>query len=72
MRKSQRLRLWQKSGWTYRRLAAERGFAHQTLRRALQGVTRDPSPEVRDVLARALKVNADELFPPRPSLAAAA
>jgi transcriptional regulator with XRE-family HTH domain len=72
MRKSQRLRLWQRSGWTYRGLAAASGFDHQTLRRAMQGVTRFPSPEVCDVLARAVKVDVQELFPPRPTLERAA
>jgi lambda repressor-like predicted transcriptional regulator len=72
MRKDLRLRLWQKSGWTYRRLAVVSGYDHQTLRRAMQGLTRDPSRAVADVLARAVStdsrvITADELFPPRPT-----
>jgi transcriptional regulator with XRE-family HTH domain len=72
MRKDQRLRLWQRSGWTYRRLAVASGYDHQTLRRAMQGIHRNPSRGVADVLARAVStdarpVTADELFPPRPT-----
>jgi transcriptional regulator with XRE-family HTH domain len=67
MRKDQRLRLWQKSGWTYRGLSEETGIPHTTLSRSMQGLIKRPSDEVREALARAVGVSADTLFP-KPTL----
>lgn len=72
MRKSDRMRLWRKSGWTYRGLAAELGLHMSVVMRAVKGDSY-PRKEVQDGIARALGVPAEELFPPksRPTLAAA-
>jgi transcriptional regulator with XRE-family HTH domain len=71
MRKDQRLRLWQKSGWTYRKLSEETKIPHTTLSRAMKGLIRRPNDEVREALASAVGVSADTLFP-KPTLTKAA
>jgi len=70
MRKSERLRLWRKSGWSYRGLAAQSGFAVTVIMRSVKGDT-VPRRELADVIARAvstgtLQYTADDLFPPKP------
>jgi lambda repressor-like predicted transcriptional regulator len=76
MRKADRLKLWKKSGWTFRSLGLATNFDHQTLRRALLGQTRYPQRRVCEVLAAAVSskehhVSADEMFPPRTLLLSA-
>lgn len=72
MRKAERLKLWRKSGWTFRALASATDLTHQTLSNAISGRTAFPDRRVCEVLARAVStperpIDADTLFPPRPT-----
>lgn len=69
VRKSERLRVWQRSGWSYRGLAAQSGFAVSVIHRAVRGDT-VPRREVADAIARAVSTaekaySAEELFAPK-------
>lgn len=73
MKRSERLKRWHKTGWSYKGLAAEIGCAVTSVREAVLGETKHPRPEIAEAVAQVMGVPAEELFPPkpRPTLAAA-
>ncbi len=63
MRNSELRRRWQKSGTTFRGLAGRIGVDHATIRRAVAGLTKCPSPEVAHAIAGVIGEPAQAIWP---------